>query len=252
MAVEPYWLGSPPPPFAPTGIGIGLGVFRPSLGTNRASTNRPRLLCPWALLQGLTATVSLDLLAPRTHRTALFRGTEPTRREAAVRTNRGPASRHRASPRCESARSASCDSARLRPPSASRNPPTTGTCAGRISRQMGPKPTPTTPRSEPRLAETARDANPGHLRDASGEPKTSKEMTSGAALVACHLLVDERSAEVAGATQSPLLGEGLGGLTASPSEPDEQGNTATASGKSRTADRERPAAGHGLRRVRQH
>jgi len=252
MAVEPYWLGSPPPPFAPTGIGIGLGVFRPSLETNRASTNRPRLPRPWALLQGLTAAVSLDFPAPRPRQMTLFREVEPTRREAAVRTNRGD---RQAGPReyaLQERHSASCASARLRPSSASRNSPTTGTYAGRTSRQLGPKPSPTTPRSEPRSAETSRDANPGHLRDAFGEPSESKEMTSGAALVACHLLAGERFAEVAEATHTPLRGEKCEGLTTSPSKPDERQDVATASSRCRTADRKRSAGSHDLRRVRQH
>jgi hypothetical protein len=115
-----------------------------------------------------------------------------------------------------------------------------------------PKLSPTPPRSEPRLAEAARRSNPSHLRELSGEPERPKEVTSGAALVAHHLLANERSAEIAGAAHLPLLGGTRGGLITSTSAPDDIRNTATASDSNRAADRKRPAVGPGLRRFRQH
>lgn len=69
------------------------------------------------------------------------------------------------------------------------------------------------PGSSLRLAETTRRSNPSHLHVHPGEPKRSKEMTCGTALVACHSLASERSAEIAVAARSPLRGEAHRGLT---------------------------------------
>lgn len=88
-------------------------------------------------------------------------------------------------------------------------PPATGTEALELA----------TPRSRPRLAEAARGVEPSHLLDHLGEPGRAREMTSGTALVACHLRVGERPAEVVVAARSPLRGADRRGLSAHRARP---------------------------------
>lgn len=182
----------------PTGIGTDLEVFRPAIRTRRASTTRPRLPHPWAPLQGSTAAVSLQSL-----RFVVTLGDALTR----------VTGQHGRSSRPQRPRVLACQCAR-RVPEGTRRAVRRRSVEPIVSE---PKPTDVraeiraakppaaeaeayelaTPRSRPQLAEAARGIEPSHLLDDLGEPKQPVEMTSGTALVACHLRVRERSAEVA-------------------------------------------------------
>jgi hypothetical protein len=193
----------------PTGIGVDLEVFRPLIETSRASTIRPRLPRPLALLQGLAAAVSLDLFVSRPRSTALLRGTvsqHSRNRRPHDQTRIGMPTRARTRPEGRK-----LDAARHHSATPDANEPKLAAnrrlCQAAKPPDAGRSPQLTTPWLGPRSTEVARGAKPIHLHDHFGEPERPREMTSGTALVACHLLESERSAEISMTARQLLLGE---------------------------------------------
>lgn len=130
-----------------------------------------------------------------------------------------------------------------------RRQPTRCRAAKPSAMDRGPKLT--TPWFAPRLTEAIRGSNPSHLHVHFGEPKRSKEMTCGTALVACHSLASERSAEIAVAARMPLRGETHRGLSTRRARPTRH-ETPRLPRRRCAVDRKRPAVGPDLRRFRQH
>jgi hypothetical protein len=140
----------------PTGIGVGLEVFRTPIETHRASTKASTPPRPSALLQGLTAAVSFGLHCSASALDSPLsrnRLTTPTKPPFARLTGSGKPGR--ASTRHEDAHPTSYDSARLCQTPAGRNPPTTD--AARTNRRVldrSPhRPHPDPNREEPKLFE---------------------------------------------------------------------------------------------------
>jgi len=191
----------------PTETGVDLEVFRPLIGPSRASTIRPRLPRPWALLQGLTAAVSL-----RSRRLGSTRRSTLARNRVATLSKQPSArtyatwqanSREQTPEGVHSSRAVPLGYTRRQRAETRRQPAVPGGQAA----SHGPRPKLTTPWLAPRLAETIRRSNPSHLHAHFGEPKRSKEMTCGTTLVACHSLASEQPVEIAVAARLPLRGE---------------------------------------------
>lgn len=130
----------------PTGIGVDLEVFRPLIGPSRASTIRPRLPRPWALLQGLTAAVSLrSRRFGSTRRSTLARNRVATLSKQPSARTYAPWQANSREPTPEGIDSSRCGTTRLHQAPASRNPQTTGAVPGGQAASRGPRPKLATP-----------------------------------------------------------------------------------------------------------